>query len=451
MNIKKKIASQFIIIVAVLMLLSFIVVYYLFSSARKDGFYTRLSDKVQVFQDIDSLEPTVLKNFCSNISVSFPHEVIWVYNSQNELIYCTKKTVDIQLSPSILDILNTKGKGNFRINDNEIFGAKFNNNTEKYYVVIAAKDIYGFRKLQKLKIILLLVFFINFLVIYFIGRFFAVKSLKPISNIISQVNNINVENINSRIQAGNANDEIAQLAETFNKLLERIENFVTIQKDFITNSSHELRNPLTAITGQLEVALLQERTNEEYKGALQSVLEDIKRLNQMANRLLVLSRATNDLTTESFTPVRIDDVLWEARTEVLKNHKSYEVLLHFDESIKEEGHFMINGNLQLLKVAFFNLIDNGCKYSDNHKVDVNLSVQEERLKMVFQDNGIGIPEDEITSIFEPFYRAKNVRKNKGHGIGLSLVDKIVKLHKAEINVNSTLKRGTEFQVLFPLS
>lgn len=453
MKIRNKITFQFTFIVAVLMLLSFVVVYYLFSSARRDGFYIRLSDKIKIFEEVENFEPSFLKDFYgnNNISANLPHEVVWVFNSKNELIFSTNKNADIGFEKPMLDLINSESKGEFREKNYEFYGVKFKEGNRNFVVLIAAKDIYGIRKLKNLGIILLLVFLINLSVMYFIGRFFSARSLKPISNIVNQVNNINIDNINSRIRAGNANDEIAQLADTFNKLLERIENSVTIQKDFITNSSHELRNPLAAITGQLEVALLQERTNGEYKNTLQSVLEDIKRLNQLTNRLLVLSRATNNLTTESFAPVRIDDVLWEARADVIKNHKNYEVLLHFDESIKEERHFIIEGNGQLLKIAFVNLIDNGCKYSDNHKTEIDLSIKNDQLYMIFRDNGIGIPEDEIMYIFEPFYRARNVRKNKGHGIGLSLVEKIVKLHKAVINVVSITKKGTEFQVLFPLS
>ncbi len=448
MEIQKKITYQFTVIVAVLMLVSFIAIYFLFSSERKDSFFTRLADKANLVTKLKTVTPDDIKESYENFAIKLPREVFLVYDSKGELIFTNTINQAIKLSDSMKQKFDIRKEFKYKEKDYEIFCKIGKDNS---IVLIAAKDIYGFRKLKKLRIILILVFLTNLLIMLFIGRFFAAKALKPISNIINQVNSINIDNISSRIHAGSDNDEIAQLAFTFNKMLSRIEESVIIQKDFITNSSHELRNPLAAITGQLEVTLLKDRTTTEYKDTLNSVLEDIKNLNQLANRLLVLSRAINDLTPDNFMHVRVDDVLWEARSEVLKNHKNYEVLFHFNESIKDEQHFTINGNEALLKIAFVNLIDNGCKYSDNHRIDVDLSVKEEQLIMLFKDNGIGIPGDEITYIFEPFYRAKNVRKNKGHGIGLSLVDKIIKLHKAEIKVNSTIKQGTEFEVSFFLN
>jgi signal transduction histidine kinase len=239
--------------------------------------------------------------------------------------------------------------------------------------------------------------------------------------------------------------------DTDEQVMEKLGDAYQEQKDFIANSSHELRTPLTSITGQIEVALLQERTPEEYQQVLQSLLEDIRNLNLLTNRLLLLTRSTGDIPADRLSPVRIDDLLWRSVAEIGKRNPEYTVQIHFEPSIEGEHHFTVLGNEQLLITALNNILENGCKYSVNQRVDVSLSVTDEQIRLDFNDTGIGIPQDELAMIFQPFYRASNVKKRGGHGIGLSMVDKIVTAHGGNITISSELNRGTEVAMTLPLA
>jgi len=455
MEIRQKITCRFTAIIAILLLLSLLTIYFLFLNFRKEEFNSRLVNRAksigQIIDKFDDIDPDTLLKIEKNIPGKLPEETIVVFNAQDQILFSTDKTKNKLFTTDILKKVRLTKEIKYNLKSLQVYGLYYEDAKEKLVVFCSAIDVFGIRKLKILTLILSAVFIVSLIVIYFAGRIFASNALKPISQIVEQVNNISISNLNSRVDFGNGKDEIAGLSDTFNRMLERLESAFKIQKDFIANSSHELRTPLTVITGQLEVTLLQERKAEEYKSVIISVLEDIKSLNQLANRLLILSRVENDFSSDSFHPVRIDDILWRSRAEILKRHKNFVINILFDNSIEEEDHFKIRGNDQLLKTAFGNLIENGCKYSMDNKTDVYLSVMDENVVVEFKDNGIGIPEEEINHIFQPFYRAKNVKRKKGYGIGLSLVQKIIMLHQGTIQVNSTLKKETNFIISIPLN
>jgi signal transduction histidine kinase len=286
--------------------------------------------------------------------------------------------------------------------------------------------------------------------VYFLGRLFAAKALNPIAQLVDQVDQIDISRINARIEAGSGKDEISRLSETFNKMLGRLDTAFTIQKSFISNASHELRTPLTSITVQLDVALMQERKPEEYREIMHSVLQDIKSLNELTNKLLVLTHLRSDQYNDKHELVRIDEVLWNARTEILKTNAEYRINIFFTELIEGEHHLHCHGNATLLKTAFVNIIENGCKYSPEHQADIHLSVNDLHCEILFRDDGVGIPQDELVHIFQPFYRAENVKKQHGHGIGLSMVERIITLHEGTVAIRSELDAWTEVSISLPL-
>ena len=272
-----------------------------------------------------------------------------------------------------------------------------------------------------------------------------------LKRLIRKIHQVQVSNLTEPIKDGHFDKRLSQLVEELNSMLERLESAFKVQKNFIDNSSHELRTPLTAITGQLEVTLMQDRNIEEYKTALASILEDIKSLNQLANRLLILSRAGSQFVADGFAHQRIDDILWKSRAEQQKLHPAFTINIHFDDTIAGEHHFSVFGNEQLLKTAFSNLIENGCKYSDNRKTEIHLGIKDNWLNIAFIDEGIGIHADEQELIFQPFYRGRNVKKERGHGIGLSLVEKIIELHEGKIQISSKPGKGSNFCLKLPLA
>ncbi len=453
MEIRKKLLYQFIAIVALILLLSSLAIYFSFSGTRREEFYDRLSSKAkmvaQMLIEIDEINADLLYRIEKNNPVSLPNEKIIIYDYQNNIVYNTDEDHVLNITPELINDVRLADEVRLKQKPFEMVGQFYTGQYDRYVVFAAATDIFGLGKLQRLRIILLIVFFLSLIIVFFSGRMFASRALNPISDIMSQVDAIGISNLDARVSEGNGKDELARLSHTFNKMLERLETAFKTQKNFIANASHELRTPLTVITGQLEVILMNARKNEEYRNTIISVLEDIKNLNLISNRLLLLAHASSEFSEADFILVRIDDLLWQARKEILKRNDQYQVHINFSETIDDELKLMVRGNELLIKTALTNLIDNGCKYSNDHTSEIFVNHENNHVIIHFSDNGIGIPEEEIRMIFQPFYRARNAIGIKGHGIGLSLVERIISLHKGNITVKSEINKGTDFTLSLP--
>jgi signal transduction histidine kinase len=232
-------------------------------------------------------------------------------------------------------------------------------------------------------------------------------------------------------------------------MLGRLQSAFEMQRSFVSNASHELRTPLTSITGQIEVTLLSDRDITEYKDALRSILEDIRSLNKLINGLLDMALVEIDISEIKFKNLRIDELLWQSRMDLIKLHKEYIIDIKFENIPLEENSLIVKANEHLLKTAFINLMDNACKYSDNKTVEIILEIQGKILNIVFNDKGIGIAEEDIGKIFQPFYRATNSSNIRGHGLGIPLASKIITLHGGNMIINSKINEGTSVVISMP--
>lgn len=453
MEIRKRITYQFITIVALILFVSSLAIYFSFSKSRKEEFYDRLGNKAklvaQMLIDIDEIDAELLKKIEKNNPLSLPNEKIIIFDYQNEQIYNSDEEHIIQIPIQYLNKVRLEDEVRYMQKPYEVFGAFYTGEYDRIVVFAAAKDIFGIAKLKRLRIILLIVFFAGLITIFFAGRIFSAKALSPVIKIIEQVNGISVYNLNERIDEGNGKDELARLAKTFNGMMQRLESAFKIQKNFIANASHELRTPLTVISGQLEVVLMKDRDSKEYKETLVSVLEDMKNLNNLSDRLLILAQASSEITETSFNLLRIDDIIWNSRSEILKRKRKYSINISFSESINDENKLTVYGNELLLKTAIVNLLDNACKYSNDNSCEIFIDSIDNSLIIHVVDKGIGIPKEELKMVFQPFYRAKNSVGVKGHGIGLSLVEKIIGQHNGSIEIQSEIDIGTTFTIKLP--
>jgi len=453
MQIRTKLTLLFVTLVAVIFLLASLSVYFFSADHRQEDFYGRLHNKgtstAKLLIEVEEVDAQLLTKIEKNNPITLPNEAILIFDYQNKILYSYGNQQITFASNELLNKIRLEGEIRLNKDGSEVLGFLFADQFDRFVVIVSATDVYGLRKLSNLRMVLIIVFGVSILLLSVVGWLYAGRVLQPILKVVNQVENISISNLSVRVDEGNGKDEIAHLAQTFNRMLQSLEAAFKIQKNFIANASHELRTPLTAITGQLEVTLFKERTNEEYKQVLLSLLEDIRNLNRTSNRLLLLAQASSESSEVSFAPIRIDDVLWQARTDVLKRNPSYNIDISFSESIEDENQLLINGNEQLAKTALLNLIDNACKYSPKHEVTVLVEPLEHLIEISFQDQGIGIDAEEIQHIFEPFHRGKNAITFKGHGIGLSLVDRIVKLHHGEIEVVSAPNAGSTFKLKLP--
>jgi signal transduction histidine kinase len=331
----------------------------------------------------------------------------------------------------------------------EVVGIPHTTGLYKFVVIGAAIDKDGLIHMKKLRIILLVVCLISLISFFIAGWFYSGRALKPISDVVSNVDDITITSLNLRVPEGNGTDEIGRLAITFNKMLERLETAFAMQKNFIANASHELRTPLTSINGQIEVLMMKDRSADEYKSVLGSVLEDIKSLIDLSNRLLLIARTSAEGPSSYSTKLRIDDIIWQSQEEMKKFNASFHINISPDSSVTDSEQIVVAGDEYLLKTAVSNIIENACKYSSDNSVDIKFGNTDKWVKVVFEDRGIGIPEEDIKKIFEPFYRGSNAISYPGTGIGLSLVNQIIKNHNGTINISSKIGQGTKIILLLP--
>jgi len=265
---------------------------------------------------------------------------------------------------------------------------------------------------------------------------------------MNAVEGILPQKLGTRLEVPNQKDEIGRLTTTFNNLLDRIETAFQMQKIFVANVSHELKNPLTKMRSQLEVSMMKERSQREYQQTISSVLEDIHELAKLSNTLLELAKVSEDQRDLLTETVRIDELLLDSRQTLIEANPTYNIQIQFNELPEDDEWLEIFGNSTLLKTAFLNLMENACKFSDDLSVFVSLVCTANNLTLNFSDYGKGIPVKDQSLVFQPFYRSDNTASIKGYGIGLSLVERIIKLHNGTIQIESNLPRGTTFILTF---
>jgi signal transduction histidine kinase len=452
MKIRTRLTLLFTLLVATLLLFFCLSIYYFSSLHRRNEFSSRLRAEaytsVELLFGKQTISPELFKLLDRNqITVLYEEEII-IYNYLNQIVY-ESGTDYLDVDKALLDRVRLEKEVYFRRGQREVIGVFYTDQFNRYVVFASGIDKYGFSKQANLALILSVGWLVMVLGVAYAGHVFSYNALKPMARVVRQVNQITASRLSVRLEEGSNKDEIAQLAHTFNQMLDRLEEAFRAQRSFISHASHELRTPLTAISGQIEVALLADQPAEEYKMVLVSLHEDVKELIRLSNGLLSLAGISTDSSAVRLMPVRLDELLWQAREELLAGHPGYSVRIHLPEMPEEESGLYITAHALLLKAAFMNLMENGCKFSPHKGVSVELTRQKDIFVITFTDQGIGIPEEDLPRIFEPFYRATNARTIAGHGIGLSLTNRIVALHQGSIHIHSQPGKGTTFTILLP--
>jgi signal transduction histidine kinase len=299
--------------------------------------------------------------------------------------------------------------------------------------------------------ILAISLFAGLVIVILSGYFFSGILLRPVRNISNEVNEISAQNLARRIATGPSKDEWYQLASTLNQLLNRLQESFETQRRFIANASHELSTPLTAISSQLDVCLQNPRETDEYRRVIQSVSQDVHNMSLLTQTLLEFAKASGDPGGLEISRIRMDEVLLRLPAEVSKLNSAYQVKLVFDDLPEEEEALLVLGNETLLLSALKNIVGNACKYSSDNRAEVGFAVQEKNLVLTITDHGIGVPEEELSRIFQPFYRVRENISEGGFGLGLPLAQRIIKLHDGVIQVTSKVGEGTRFVVQIPAS
>ncbi|QGK73448.1 HAMP domain-containing sensor histidine kinase [Flavobacterium sp. SLB02] len=450
MKIRTRLTILFTFITAAILLVFAAIILVSARENREKEFYALLKKeaitKANLFFNA-KVNSKTLQDIYKNNRATLNEVEVAIYTTSFQLLYHDAVDIDVvKETKPMIDKIVQKGEIQFYQNDWQVIGMKYKFQEKEYLITAAAYDGFGYIKLDNLLKTCIIVFIISILLLYIAGRFFSRKAFEPIVRMTSKAKNISATNLDLRLDTNQSKDEISELAATFNKMLDRLENSFDSQKQFVSNISHELRTPLSAIITELELSTNKERNKEEYKVIISNTLQDARKITKLSNSLLDLAKANYDPAEIAFKQIRIDEVLLDAQLQVQKSNPNYNIAIHFENDFEDDDQITIHGNEYLLKVAFVNLFENGCKFSQSKQSKVVISFKKEAVILRFSDNGIGISEEDLKHIFKPFYRGSNKIYADGNGIGLSLTQKIILLHKGTISVLSDKKSGTVFTV-----
>lgn len=456
MQIRSKLTLQFINIVAGILLLALGFVYWKFRQMTEGEFYGSLRSKAlmtaeMVLHDEDKLLPLTDLPRDNEAAEPLPfRENITIYNDRFQKVFAFNRAAE-PMSPAMLNGLKNMEECRFQHEQRYALAINHTSKSGRAYIIVA-ESVFNSEELSSLRNILIVTFLLCIGMVAAGGWIFAGRSMAPVSRIVDQVDRILPSDLSARLHAPNSQDEIGRLTVTFNRLLDRIQFAFRMQKSFISNVSHELKNPLSVIISQLEVSLDKERSREDYRNTLSSVLEDTRELSDVGEKLLQLARVYSDDSDITFEQVRLDEIMLQTRTSLLRHRPDYQVAFDIIGMPEREEQLCVRGNEPLLRSALLNLMDNGCKFSPDKRVDVKIYFDPAgQHRVEITDCGPGIPQKDLQLIFQPFYRSSQNIHVRGSGIGLSLVDSILKLHHVALEVASTQGKGTTFRLSFPLT
>ena len=232
-------------------------------------------------------------------------------------------------------------------------------------------------------------------------------------------------------------------------MISRLDDSFEAEKRFISDASHELRTPMSVIMAQTELTLEQDRSNEEYKSAIEVINRQGGRMNTLIDTLLDYTRLEQRADEYQMMPIDLSELVTDLCQD-MKLIKLKDITLEYDA----EPGITVSGHKVLLTRMLQNLIDNAYKYGkDNGNIWVSLKDNKDNVVLSVKDNGIGISEKGVDKIFDRFYREDSSRTHQkrmayGYGLGLSMVKKIVEMHDANIRVISEEGQGSEFRIYF---
>ena len=446
MKVKNRLALQFTFMFAVLQFIVLIGIYVLIEQTRKDSFYSKLDDRALIVGELylaqDNMSQENFKKVLEKYPQTLSDEVTRIYNDKFEPVFI--KEGNISWSKDLIQQVIQQKKVHFTIGNQQVVGLYYIDNSGNFIVIASAIDDSGFQNMRKLAMIMLFSFLASLLITFVLGRIFATIALQPILKISDDLKIIRSTSLDNRLALTRyKNDEINELSITINNLLEHLEQSFRDQQSFISNASHELKTPLTKIFGKAEVTLKNEREKEDYKKALQSIILESEKLDSMISSLLELAQSGID--NAELQKIQLDELLWEVVDEWGKKPGVVNVIYNLPEDPEK---YTIMGNRRLLFIAISNIVKNALKFSGNKEVLSEIFCKENEVCITIKDTGIGIDPKELQHIFQPFYRAPNAFKHPGSGIGLSLAEKIIRLHNGKIEVKSELNEGTLFTVTF---
>ncbi|MCY6484614.1 ATP-binding protein [Clostridium aestuarii] len=320
---------------------------------------------------------------------------------------------------------------------------------KKYYVQVAKKlDAYD-AFLETLYVILVIMNIFGVIIAVISGIYLSRKILKPIEWITNTAKSISIHDLDERINVHGADDELKELGETFNDMIDRLQESFEREKQFVSDASHELRTPISVIQGYIDIL---DRWGKDDKEVLEESILEIKNetfnMKKLIEQLLFLARGDNKKYKLNYSEFYLNELIDDIVNETKMIDNKHTIINNVN------GKVIINADFDAIKQVLRIIIDNSIKYTADHgDIFIESEKQNDYVEIRVKDTGIGIPKEEQPYIFDRFYRVDKSRSKDtgGSGVGLAIAKWIVKKHLGAIKVESELGKGTQIIIKLPIN
>lgn len=316
-----------------------------------------------------------------------------------------------------------------------------------YFQVIRDVTI-EYRFLDKLLIILIITGGLGSVGAIITGYTVTRKTLNPISQMAETVRSISISDLGERLDIEGPEDELTNLATTFNSMLDRLEKAFARQQQFVSDASHELRTPISVIQGYIDLLDRWGKDDKEIRDeAITAIKNEVKNMNSIMESLLFLARGDSDNLKIDKSKFKLNELIDETIRETSLLAENIDIY----STVNKELYFY--GDRKMIKQLLRIFIDNSLKYTESGgEIIINSFSEDNSIILKVTDTGRGIPDKDIPHIFERFYRVDKSRsdKNGGTGLGLAIARSIIKIHHGNVELNSEVGEGTEIKICFPI-
>jgi heavy metal sensor kinase len=295
-------------------------------------------------------------------------------------------------------------------------------------------------------------FYLSFAVMLLAGILFgfylAKNALSGIQRVRRGADQMSRGDLSQRIALNGGSEEIRNLTHSFNRMQDRIQSLISELQNVTNNVAHDLRSPVTRMRGLAETTLTGGQNLEEYRDLAGAVVEECDRLVGMINIMLEIAETDAGLRPLAHAPVDMNEMVLDVAElySSVANDKGIALTTKVPE-----GPLIVPGDRRCLQRALANLLDNAIKFTQQDgEVEVSAFAENRSIIVTITDNGPGIPADDLSRIYDRFFRGDQSRSSPGNGLGLSLVQSIIHAHGGEISVRNVANQGTRAKLSIPI-
>ena len=451
MNIKNRLTFISSLIFGVVFTLASGLVYWMFIESSEKVILDQLEKTAKLTALFYLEEDELPRREHRKIKREFQEQVlnieVRVFNEEDSVRYGIQEE-DSAITEDMLNRIREKKETHFKIDEYYYYGIFYPDNQGDFVVLLKENRDFFHVQSDKLLFILSLVLIGGLVAILVLSKLLSHIAYRPVQDVVKQVNEIDPQSLPGRIDSKGTNDEVQMLIDTFNDLLKRLSENFEMQKNFINYFSHEVKTPLASISGNMQIFRNKERSPEEYQKLSREAIENVRRIEEIMNTLMVISGLrTSGNSKEKF---RADELIWNV-LERFEPHIRKSVTVSIEIEADQKELLLVKGSKMQVQPAVQNLIENAYKFSNGSEVKLRLFESNQKPVLTIYDTGIGIPAEDLQRIEEPFFRSENARKINGSGMGFAVASAIFKHNNIKSSVRSELNKFTEVRLEFELA